>query len=99
MLSYLKLFASANLMVLSSGQDATCNLVQYCVGHDGPNQGKCANAGEVTVPDMSANFPPAVITDPNGKSALATSCPFLDVTAPYCCNSDNAQIMGKFDKR
>ena len=96
MFNYLKLVAAANFMVLGNAADATCNLSQYCKGHDGPNQGKCANPAEVTVPDFPEPFPPAVISDPTGLSSLANACPFLDPKAAYCCNSDNAQIMGKY---
>ena len=100
MFSRLATFVGANMLVLANGQDATCNLVQYCVGHTGPNQGKCDNPAEVTVPEFAdPMFAPAVMTDSTGIASFANACPFLDPTQPYCCNSDTAQIMGKYLSR
>lgn len=94
----LLLFA-ANIIGFAAA-DNTCNLLQYCVGHDGPNQGKCDNPGAVTVPYfVEGGFAPEPITDSTGVSSFAAACPFLDPTTPQCCNSDTAQIMGKYSQK
>ena len=98
-----KLFmAAAYLCMAATAQ--TCNLWQACVdnadvvpGQPLPDK-KCSDASAVTMPVFpEGGYPAALMTNTVGQSALDTACPFIDYkNDKLCCNSDNAQIMGKF---
>ena len=77
------LFFAVQFIVLTNADDPVkpCNLLQYCEGHDGPNQGACADPGKVTVPYFpKGGYDPAVMTDKTGKDSFAVACPFMDVS-------------------
>ena len=97
---------AGNCKAQTPSRENTCNLWQVCAsnigkcpGHRWTSRDTCDDASAVSIPEFIENgYPPVVmgsLTNTLGTDALATSCPYIDLTQPLCCNQDNAQIMGK----